>query len=129
MSDGPPKDELANLKQYYQFIEILPDEVKERVPRYRDPLTGDLRGFQYNNYVVLAEIHHLKEELGHVPTSNEMRKHGNISLPVFDRFGTFPRAVEAAGLEPEFTGTQEKSRYLADHEEIVHPDDLSNLTN
>lgn len=130
MSDGsanrlaPPDDAIADVDQYLEFTSWLPDEAKANVRRYMDPLTGDSRSFVYDNHVVLAEIHHVCMQIGRIPTSDDFEGHGQISLATYrDRFGTFPRAVEAAGLEPKFKSTQEKIRYQSRYEELVNPEE------
>lgn len=122
----PPEEPLAQLEGYLRFIDILPDRANARVGRYIDPLTGERRQFRYDNLVALADLHHLQKELGSVPTSNDLKEHGKISLSVYrDRFGSYPRALEAAGFDPVFVDAQEKARYLREYEELVDPDEHS----
>ncbi len=124
--DHPPEEPAAQLEGYLRFIDILPDTANARVGRYVDPLTGERRQFRYDNLIVLAELHHLQEQLGHVPTSNDLEEHGEISLGVYrDRFGSYPRALEVAGFDPVFVDAQEKARYLREYEELVDPEDHS----
>lgn len=103
------------------LIRLLDDEVRERIGKFRHPLTGErLRNTHLDNHVLLTEIVRVAETLGQPPTSSEFREHGAYSLgPYQDRFGTFPRAVEAAGYEPRFTTTQQKTKYMAEYEELA----------
>jgi len=49
---------------------------------------------------LLQELTQLRDELGHVPSSVEVRKHEEITIyPYIHRFGSWKQAVDAAGLE------------------------------
>ncbi|WP_394343717.1 homing endonuclease associated repeat-containing protein [Haloterrigena salifodinae] len=79
--------------------------------------------YRYSNLVLLAELHLFEDQLGRVPTSTDLKGHSKISLGVYrDRFGSYPRPLEAAGFEPEFVSAQEKARYLREYEELVYLD-------
>lgn len=128
----PPTDPLSGdgaVQLYLVFINLLDDDVRDRVPRFRDPLTGErLKGRSYDNHLLLAEIVRVAETLGQPPTSTEFDEHGAFSLnPYTDRFGSFPRAVEAAGYEPRFTTGQQKLKYLGERQELVDPDELDSF--
>jgi len=128
----PPTDPFSSedaVRLHLIFINLLDDETLDRVPKFRDPLTGErLAGNSYDNRVLLAEIVRVAETLGEPPTSAEFNEHGGSSLnPYKTRFRTFPRAVEAAGYEPRFTTTQQKTKYMAEHEELVDPDELDSF--
>lgn len=50
---------------------------------------------------LIAALQSLAEELNHPPTRNEMESQGNYSAtPYYRTFGSWPDALEAAGLEP-----------------------------
>ena len=49
---------------------------------------------------LLQELAQLRDELDHVPSSVEMRKHGGITIyPYLRRYGSWKQAVEATGME------------------------------
>lgn len=51
---------------------------------------------------MIDEINRLYDELGRVPSVTDMRKHGEYSISPFKRrWGSWPNAVDAAGLDPE----------------------------
>ncbi|UHQ96451.1 homing endonuclease associated repeat-containing protein [Natrinema halophilum] len=128
--DAPPIKGIEEFNKYIRFIDVLPDDVKDRIAKHAHPLTGEQRNYRYDNYVLLAEIHHLHDSLCRVPTTSDLEKKGTISLPVYlNRFGTFQRAVEAAGFEPVFTTEQQKARYLAEYQDLADPDEAKPWSN
>jgi hypothetical protein len=49
---------------------------------------------------LLTELTRLCDELGHVPSTVDMREHGEITIyPYIRQYGSWKRAVEAAGME------------------------------
>ena len=50
---------------------------------------------------LISDVQRVADELGHPPSINEYREHGNHSIPTYmSRFGSWPESKEAAGLEP-----------------------------
>ncbi|WP_229126580.1 HNH endonuclease [Halapricum desulfuricans] len=49
---------------------------------------------------LLAKLSELRDQLGHVPSTVEMKEHGDITIyPYIRRYGSWKQAVEAAGME------------------------------
>ncbi len=60
---------------------------------------------------LIHALQRLADELDHVPKFEEMNEHGEYSaFPYFRRFGSWPEAKEAAGLNPKTTTSRRISR-------------------
>lgn len=74
--------------------------------RKPDVVTGD---------EAIAAIQSVAEELGRAPTMQDMKERGDVSPSAcVSSFGTWTNAVEAAGLDPEWTATTARDDYLDD---------------
>jgi hypothetical protein len=62
---------------------------------------------------VIAAIQEVARQVGHVPTAREFRPLGRVSLwQVTGRFGTYGKALRAAGLEPSQRGVKVEAAAL-----------------
>lgn len=110
----------VDLNVYLAFINLVPETVRDAIDKYEHPLTGKRRQFRYDNYQVLAEIVFVAEQMGQPPTRSVFEDHGAVSIQLYtDRFGSYPRAMELAGLDPVFESEYQEARYHASYEPIL----------
>jgi hypothetical protein len=62
---------------------------------------------------VIAAINHCAAQLGHTPSSNELRKHANLGkYDIRQTFGTYVKALNASGMEAMGGGYEVKMKTL-----------------
>jgi hypothetical protein len=76
---------------------------------------------------LLAEIHRLRDELGKVPSFQEMNDHGKYSVYTYSRvFGSWHDAVEAAGYTPRANReSRSKEELITELKRLADSDDHS----
>ncbi len=101
----------AKFGSWNKFLESIGEDVKWKTIRSRTSSKG------LSEEDLINAFYELKEEVGHIPTSTEMREIGKYSLTAYDnRFGTWNKFLESIGEATKDKSIPDEKLIAAYHE-------------